>query len=216
MPYTQPKLKLSAFHCPICNAYAKQDWGQACCVMQYHSSMKDTVFGICSHCGNSSIWHRGIMVYPFFSYAPFPNQDLPEDIKYDFEEARSIINRSPRGAAALLRLCIQKLCAFLGESGKNINNDIASLVKKGLNPKIQKSLDIVRVIGNEAIHPGILDIKDNQEIAEQLCKIINIISDTMITQPKMIDNMYQVLPEEKRTQIDHRDKIKYFNGEENE
>jgi hypothetical protein len=145
------------------------------------------------------------MVYPDSSQAPLPNPDLPDDIKTDYEEARKIINRSPRGAAALLRLCIQKLCAFLGESGTNINSDIAALVKKGLNPKIQKSLDIVRVIGNEAVHPGTIDLRDNIEVAIQLCKIINIVADAMITQPKLIDSMYSALPEEKKEQIEKRD-----------
>lgn len=134
-----------------------------------------------------------------------PNSDLPDDIRQDFEEARSIINRSPRGAAALLRLCVQKLCAHLGESGKNINQDIAGLVKKGLNPRIQKSLDIVRVIGNEAVHPGELDLRDDPDTAAQLAKLVNIIADVMITQPKHIDTLYDSLPAEKKEQIEKRD-----------
>jgi hypothetical protein len=68
----------------------------------------------------------------------------------------------------------------LGESGTNINSDIASLVKKGLNPKIQKSLDVVCVIGNEAVHPGTIDLRDNTDVAIQLCKIINIVTEAMI------------------------------------
>ena len=80
--------------------------------------------------------------------------------------------------------------------------------KKGLNPKIQKSLDVVRVIGNEAVHPGTIDLKDNVEIAVQLCKIINIIAGAMITQSKMIDSMYEDLPEDKKKKIEERDKIK--------
>ncbi|MCW5206875.1 DUF4145 domain-containing protein, partial [Desulfobulbus sp. F5] len=116
-----------------------------------------------------------------------------------------IINRSPRGAAALLRLCVQKLCAHLGEPGKNINQDIAGLVKKGLNPRIQKSLDIVRVIGNEAVHPGELDLRDDPDTAAQLANLVNIIADFMITQPKHIDTLYDSLPVEKKEQIDKRD-----------
>jgi hypothetical protein len=135
-----------------------------------------------------------------------PNPDLPEEIKADYEEARTIISRSPRGACALLRLCVQKLCGFLGESGKDVNADIAALVKKGLNPKIQKSLDIVRVIGNEAVHPGQIDLRDQPTTATQLCSLLNVIADAMITQPRAIESLYAGLPETKLQQIEQRDK----------
>jgi len=145
------------------------------------------------------------MLYPDRSSAPLPNPDLPEDICRDFEEARSIVNQSPRGAAALFRLCIQKLCAHLGESGKNINQDIASLVQKGLNPRIQKSLDIVRVVGNDAVHPGEIDLRDDPDTAVQLAQLTNFIADAMITQPKQIDTLYDSLPQGKKEQIEKRD-----------
>jgi len=148
------------------------------------------------------------MIFPDSSAAPSPNPDLPADIKADYEEARAIISRSPRGACALLRLCVQKLCSFLGESGKDVNADIAALVEKGLNAKIQKSLDIVRVIGNEAVHPGQLDLRDQPTTATQLCSLVNIIADAMITQPKTIESLYAGLPETKRQQIEQRDKPK--------
>lgn len=148
------------------------------------------------------------MVEPDVSPAPLPNPDLPSEIRADFEEARSIISRSPRGASALLRLCVQKLCGFLGESGKDINTDIAQLVKKGLNPKIQKSLDIVRVIGNEAVHPGQLDLRDQPATASQLCTLVNVIADAMISQPKAIEALYSALPETKLQQIEKRDSAK--------
>lgn len=148
------------------------------------------------------------MVYPDSSSVQFPNPDLPDDIKADYQEARTIISRSPRGACALLRLCVQKLCGFLGESGKDINADIAALVKKGLNPKIQKSLDIVRVIGNEAVHPGQIDLRDQPATATQLCILLNTIADAMITQPKIIESLYAGLPEAKLQQIEQRDKSK--------
>ncbi len=145
------------------------------------------------------------MIYPDSSLAPLPNPDLPSDIVADFEEARSIVQRSPRGAAALFRLCIQKLCMHLGESGKNINTDIASLVKKGLNPKVQKSLDIVRVVGNESVHPGTIDLRDQPQTAVKLATLINMIADAKITQPKLVDELYNGLPEAKREEINKRD-----------
>src|SRR5438093_2250670 len=202
-PFTPPEFQSTAFHCPYCNAYADQRWSRA--VSQWGSS-GDISFCQCGHCTQLSIWKEGRMIYSDSGAAPLPNADLPEDIKTDYEEARAIISRSPRGACALLRLCVQKLCGFLGESGKDVNADIAALVDKGLNPKIQKSLDIVRVIGNEAVHPGQLDLRDQPTTATQLCSLVNIIADAMITQPKTIESLYAGLPETKRQQIEQRDK----------
>jgi len=159
----------------------------------------------CTHCTDFSVWLDGKIIYPEAVIAPPPNSDLPPDIQADYEEAASIITRSPRGAAALLRLCLQKLCQHLGQPGKDLNKDIAALVKQGLNPSIQQSLDIVRVIGNEAVHPGQLDLRDKQETSVHLCRLINIIADAMITQPKLIKELYDGLPETKRDQIQKRD-----------
>ena len=64
-----------------------------------------------------------------------------------------------------------------------------NLVKKRLSLKVQQSLDIVRVIGNKAVHPGEIDFKDNAEIANKLFHLVNIIANEMITQPKDIDNL---------------------------
>jgi len=145
------------------------------------------------------------MIYPSGGTAPLPNPDLPDDIKVDYEEARSIVSLSARGAAALLRLAIQKLCKCLGEKGENLNTDIAGLIKKGLPSKVQKALDIVRVIGNNAVHPGQIDLKDDSQAAGNLFELVNLIAEVMITQPKHVDELYEGLPEDQREAIVKRD-----------
>ena len=152
-----------------------------------------------------SLWLNEKIIYPDSTGIQEPNNDLEDDIRDDYLEAASIVNKSPRGAVALLRLAIQKLCKQLGEDGRNINKDIASLVEKGLPATIQQALDIVRVIGNDAVHPGQIDLKDNQQVANKLFELINIIAHVMITQPKEISALYETLPEEKREAIKTRD-----------
>lgn len=159
----------------------------------------------CYACDQFAVWIHDRLLYPPNRRGAAPNEDLPPDILADYEEARSILDLSPRGSAALLRLCVQKLCAFLGEKGKYIDEDIANLVAKGLNPLVQKSLDIVRVIGNEAVHPGTMDLQDNRDTASALFGLINAIADQMITHPKFVDKMYGTLPSEKREAIEARD-----------
>lgn len=168
--------------------------------------MRDGSFSFCLHCSNYAFWHQDSLIFPSSTTAPRANVDLPEDIIKDYEEASSILGKSPRGSAALLRLCIQKLCKYLGESGKNINDDIAQLVKKGLNPLIQKNLDVVRVVGNEAVHPGTIDLTDKPQTAIALFNLVNLIADSMITQPKMVNALFDGLPEDKKEHIARRDK----------
>jgi hypothetical protein len=162
----------------------------------------------CYNCKKIAVWVYDRLLFPLNKAGALPNTDLPDSIIRDFEEAREIVSASPRGAAALLRLCIQKLCKHLGEKGENIDADIASLVAKGLNPLVQQSLDIVRVIGNEAVHPGVIDLKDDRDTALRLFDLVNAIADQMISHPKAVTAMYSKLPETKRKAIENRDKKK--------
>ncbi len=171
-----------------------------------HNEVENLHLSKCYNCNKVAVWVYKSLLFPKVKNGPNPNQDLPENIIHDFNEARSIIGDSPRGAAALLRLAVQKLCIHLGEKGKNLDDDIASLVAKGLNPLVQKSLDIVRVIGNEAVHPGVIDLNDDKEIAEKLLLLINSIADQMISHPKSVEELYGKLPENKRKAIERRDK----------
>ena len=159
----------------------------------------------CFNCDDISLWLYDKLIWPLTGEAPLPNTDLPSEILSDYEEAGSILNLSPRGAAALLRLCIQKLCKHLGEKGKNIDDDIASLVKRGLDVRVQQALDIVRVVGNNAVHPGAIDLKDDRATAEKLFGLVNLISEIMISQPKHISAMFDGLPANAKDAIKKRD-----------
>jgi hypothetical protein len=158
----------------------------------------------CYNCKEIAVWVYEEIVYPNTKVNITPNNDLPEHIQQLFEEAREIVGASPKGAAALLRLCVQHLCKELGETGKQIDKDIASLVSKGLNPLVQQALDIVRVVGNEAVHPGEIDFKDNKEIAIKLFGLVNLICDQMITHPKQVKELYVDLPKDKLEGIEQR------------
>jgi hypothetical protein len=160
----------------------------------------------CAFCGGFSFWYQKQMIVPDGGTAPFPHPEMPEDVKADFTEARGIVVKSPKGAAALLRLAIQKLMVDLGESGTNLNGDIGNLVKKGLSPMVQQSLDAVRVIGNECVHPGVINLDDNPETAQALFGLVNIVVDERIAKPKAVAELYASLPKPKRDAIATRDK----------
>lgn len=120
-------------------------------------------------------------------------------------EARSIAEGSPRGAAALLRLCVQKLAVYLGGNGSNINEDIAVLVQNGLPLRVQQALDVVRVVGNNAVHPGEMNIDDQPQTALALFGLVNLIVENQISQPKHVANLFSSLPDGAKNAVSKRD-----------
>lgn len=207
MKYIQPQVFLNSFTCPHCGAIAKQDWWMRRWSGDQPNNNKDIHplrVGTCHHCQKATLWVENKMVFPDTGNAPFPNPEMPESVLKLYIEAAAISLKSPKGAAALLRLSIQVLCKELGEPGKNINTDIGNLVKKGLPIIVQQSLDIVRVTGNDAVHPGQIDT-DIPETVGQLFDLVNIIIEYMIALPKKVSGIYSGLPADKVKGISDRD-----------
>ena len=216
--YTRPpELDEPSFNCPYCQALAAQNWFSAHYYDEDMDENEDICLNgepirvsICYACKKPAFWDYSNekMLYPDACTAPPPNADLNEDIKEIYNEAASIVNRSPRAACALLRLAVQMLLKQLGEKGEWINDDIKKMVKEGkISPKIQKALDTLRVTGNDAVHPGQIDFDEAGETVA-LFDWINIIADDLITKPKQIDEKYNNLPKKAKENIEERDKNK--------
>ena len=204
-----PALNREAFHCMHCGVLSQQAWREHKLVFGGGSQRTPTGYWQCQcqNCRGQSVWNEAEArcVDPTIGGGPRPHVDMPEDVKADYEEARRIVGLSPRGASALLRLGVQKLCVDLGEKGKNIDDDIASLVKKGLPVEVQEALDSLRVIGNEAVHPGEMDLRDDVETATALFGLLNFVVKDRIAEPKERKRLFGILPERKREAIAKRD-----------
>lgn len=215
------------FHCPHCGVYAKQRWSHLNAVGDNYTTRdaynrlvpsniqgltpttgsldQEWTISICEHCGKTALWLGTNLLFPKKILVEQPNKDLDTEIQSDYLEAANVLSDSPRSAAAILRLSLQKLCVQLGEKGLNINDDIGALVKKGLNPAIQKSLDALRITGNNAVHPGELDLTEDIERVVKLFGLINFIAEKMITEPKEIGEFYDELPEGAKEAVEKRD-----------
>lgn len=206
MKYIAPEVFSSSFTCPHCAAIAQQTW--------WERSFEDCVYGgshlnqirvgTCHHCNKHTLWVEEQILYPMSGNAPTPNLEMPVEVAEYYAEAAEIFTRSPRAAAALLRLAIQVLCKHLGEKGKNINDDVAALVAKGLPKIVQQSLDVVRVTGNDAVHPGQIDT-DDPAVVGSLFELVNIIVEYMIAMPKRVSGLYVGLPTKTLEAIKKRD-----------
>lgn len=162
-------------------------------------------FAKCCACEKYSIWYNSETIYPLANHIEPPSADLPENVIKIYKEAVSVFNLSPKSSAALLRLALQMLLHHLGLSG-DINDMIKQKVSDGIAKKIQKAMDLVRYIGNQAVHPGMIDFDDNQDIALLLFRLINIIATELITVPNEIDSLFEnIIPDKVKGHIAKRD-----------
>lgn len=196
--------EVASYHCPHCNVYAQQHWSSLV-QSNLNRSLKNFMSSSCQYCYQTTIWYDKKIIFPLTQLSPLPNPDMPADCMEIYNEARSISSLSPKGAAALLRLCIQLLMPHLGLKGKNINDDIGTLVKEGLPIQVQQALNVCRVIGNNAVHPGEIIFDEDDKILNTLFGLVNFIIDNRITQPKHLSEMYSSLPEGARNSINKRD-----------
>ena len=230
-----PTVGSDAFNCPVCGAYAHQTWFKTGIAYASHPTVErdrspkrkrtgdpitgDATFadsaryrGItnvlvseCSRCDELSIWLHDQLVWPTRGNIPPPSPDLPEDVQFDYREAGAVALQSPRSAAALLRLAVEKLCHNLVPEGRSLDKCIGTLVQQGLKPDIQKALDYVRVVGNNAVHAGQMDLADNPETVSALFELVNLIASEMITRKREMEELYRTLPESAKSAIAERD-----------
>lgn len=217
-----PSFMQDVFTCPFCDVTAKQEWyGNSHAERAYYGLSEYTLqeslkldaselirvdgldtwlFAKCANCEELSVWHNNEMVYPEHCPVDEPNLDMPEAVENKYREAAKVVSLSPVSAAALLRLALQLLLADIleSESTGDIYRDIDTLKKRQLDSSLIKALDIIRITGNESVHPGTIDLNESKEDALYLFDLLNMICDQCYTQPKRMQEMYEKLPESKR------------------
>jgi len=231
--YIPPKFNAKNFSCPFCKVLSQQEWTQPNIGYDLGRDYINTIinnkllhYSTCRNCSRKILWLEEILdlkneigtgigkiIYPPDVIGlPPPNDDLDTEIQDLYKEAASIVIYSPRGACALLRVCLEK---FLEQLDKildykldgDINNKIAILVTNGLSPTIQKAMDSVRFFGNESVHSGVLtfDGKDTEDNARKMFGLLNDITYELITRPQEIADIYEEkIPETKKEAIEKR------------
>lgn len=200
----------SSWSCPGCGVYSHQYWTPLYKLVKTGPPKEfdeavPFATSRCQLCDHILIWYEDRILYPPTTSAEEPHPDLPSHARATYIEAGATLDASPRAAAALLRLALQQLCEELGEKG-NLNDAIGRMVKsRGLRPEIQQALDVVRVIGNNAIHPGEIDLTDDRDSAAAMFSLVNAITEDLIARPKQIGSLYARLPDSVRRQIRDRD-----------
>jgi hypothetical protein len=107
-----------------------------------------------------------------------------EEVSEVFEEAAAILNKFPRGAAALTHVCIQNMIPLLEQTGKNLDENISSLVRKGLEVEIQQAMDVLQVVRKSPSQTTEVDLKEENETAKNfLTSLRQILKRRMLKKP---------------------------------
>ena len=219
--YCMPELNKKAFNCPHCGAFANQRWYS---LMFEHYNTKALFnnskltspeyrfrdnFGDnfrasrCDHCKKIALWNDRKIIYPRSITVESPNPDMPEVAKKLYMESAQILQDSPRASAALLRLALQEILNKVVKGGeKNSINENIGILSEGVDETTQKALDIIRIIGNNAVHPG--EIRVEEENTEDMYNLLNIIVQKTISNKKQIDDLWNNLPENYKESIKNR------------
>jgi hypothetical protein len=135
----------------------------------------------CYNCKGFTVWVRDRLVFPIKGIEPLDiieadfeeveehveEDGEDEEVSEDFEEAAAILNKFPRGAAALTRVCIQNMMPLLEQTGKNLDENISSLVRKGLEVEIQQAMDVLQVVRKSPLQTTDFDLKEENETAKK-------------------------------------------------
>ncbi|MFT4265575.1 MAG: DUF4145 domain-containing protein [Nocardioides sp.] len=206
-----PALQRPAFHCPFCGVFSAQQWRPVTATQTSFNGGSSRVqqenffVANCRACGQSSFWHADQMVFPLQRQGEEPHEDMPTDVRDVYEEARAVASISRKSAAGLLRLALQMLVDVLEPGGGNINDKIGALVTRGLAPEVQQAMDVLRVVGNESVHPGRIDLEADDDLLPALFNLVNVIVEQVVSRPKNIGGLFAKLPAEKLAQIERRD-----------
>ncbi len=185
-------------HCGVLAQHHIYSWNHEY-VMARIKSLK------CTNCGKPTIWFDSKVIFPTATSAPPACADMPQSVRDLYDEAASVVNASPRAAAALLRVATELLIKELTGGSGSLNDQIGNLVAKGLSIEIQKALDVLRIVGNNAVHSGQINLDDNEKVANSLFGLLNVVVEKMITFPAHIEKLWDGLPQGNKDQVKQRD-----------
>jgi hypothetical protein len=200
--------------CPLCDTLAEQEWRLVYSLptwsngdkTEHFTKVKNALRCKCSACKEMSLWVGDRMADPPANQGPPPQSDMPALVLELYEEARAVLAVSPRAAAALLRVALERLTGHLGHADKKLNDAIGALVAEGrLAPDLQQAMDALRITGNDASHPGEVRLDDEAGGVTALFEIVNVLVERLVSIPARISKIYDALPEAKRDQVARRD-----------
>lgn len=156
-------------------------------------------FCCCTDCGDVVVALDNKLIHPLSSPRPSCPNEVPMEIKEDYEEACLIELYSKKAAAALARRCLQNMLHHQGIKERNLSLEIDKAMDD-LPSYLADAIDAIRTIGNFAAHPiksestGIIEDVEEGEI-EWVLDVLEQLFDFYYVQPAKLEDKRKALNE---------------------
>lgn len=168
----------------------------------------------CTGCKKPTTWRLNRVVYPTASPAPFPHPDMPDSVLPLYREARSVVNYSRRGAAALARATMELLLRELDPDApkKARLDDRIARIEDKVSSGLGELLTFIRHVGNQSLHvTGAPDDavvlvlnSDDSEPVEAIFEAINELVDELKTKPARNARLAGLVPASVRDDVERK------------
>jgi hypothetical protein len=155
-----------AEQCPTCRTRFSVDNAEMAMIPSHCGELEQIIevyAHICPECAQRIVYasisddpeEGATRIYPPLREQLDFSEYVPPGLLRDFEEARKVLDISPKASAMLSRRCLQRLLREqVGLKAKNLDQEIESALLSNLLPSyLADDLDAVRIVGNFAAHP---------------------------------------------------------------
>jgi hypothetical protein len=195
--------------CPHCGKAFHEEWRQQCCypATNTHPFRWDTLIAICPACkeaivdvvkmrspNNTQV--ESIHCYPRTTFRRPTPQEVPIDIREDYEQACAVLPISNKASAALSRRCLQAVLREKGYLQHDLAKQIDALLNetsptKAIPTAVRHAVDAIRNFGNFSAHPitdqttlQIIDVEPGE--AEWCLEILDEVFDHYYVKPAQV------------------------------
>lgn len=188
--WTSPGYGISYGHCPACGKLI---------IYYQEGSRVSTIFDRTETLNGYLNAEREDIIYPKFANFTVA-EEVPDEYKTDYIEAKSVLPISPKASAALSRRILQNvLREELGIKKRTLEQEIETFMQtEGVPSYLGEAVDAIRNIGNFAAHPmknthtgEIVSVEDGE--AEWLLEVNEALFDYVFIQPKKLEERKNAL-----------------------
>jgi hypothetical protein len=168
-------------------------------------NVQNVSISYCFSCNEIGLWVGDQLVWPVVVASPeLKKLEILAELSGDKGTMIEPLNASPRGAAALLHLAVEKLCLELGVGTYEPRPALAPAIQEEVDARVQNVLDAVKIIQDSSPPIEQNGLRDDRATADALPGFVNLICEKLIIEPRHLRALYTKVREGAQHNMDQR------------